>query len=39
LGYGKWLDREQREAFDLLVDDSGWACLTGRAGTGKGLTL
>ncbi len=39
LGEGKWLDREQREAFELLVGESGWACLTGRAGTGKGPTL
>lgn len=39
LGEGKWLDREQRAAFELLVADCGWACLTGRAGTGKGPTL
>jgi hypothetical protein len=39
LGEGKQLDREQREAFELLVGESGWVCLTGRAGTGKGPTL
>ncbi|MGA2928451.1 MAG: MobF family relaxase, partial [Solirubrobacteraceae bacterium] len=39
LGDGKRLDREQRDAFELLVSDAGWACLTGRAGTGKGPTL
>jgi conjugative relaxase-like TrwC/TraI family protein len=39
LGDGKQLDREQREAFELLVGGAGWACLTGRAGTGKGPTL
>jgi len=39
LGEGKRLDREQREAFELLTAGSGWACLTGRAGTGKGPTL
>ena len=39
LGDGKRLDREQREAFELLTGGSGWACLTGRAGTGKGPTL
>jgi conjugative relaxase-like TrwC/TraI family protein len=39
LGEGKHLDGEQREAFELLMAGSGWACLTGRAGTGKGPTL
>jgi conjugative relaxase-like TrwC/TraI family protein len=39
LGDGKRLDREQREAFELLVGGAGWACLSGRAGTGKGPTL
>jgi conjugative relaxase-like TrwC/TraI family protein len=39
LGEGKQLYREQRDAFELLTGDSGWACLTGRAGTGKGPTL
>jgi conjugative relaxase-like TrwC/TraI family protein len=39
LGDGKRLDREQRDAFELLLGESGWACLTGRAGTGKGPTL
>ena len=39
LGEGKHLDREQREAFELLTGPAGWACLTGRAGTGKGPTL
>jgi len=39
LGGGKRLNPEQREAFELLVENSGWACLTGRAGTGKGPTL
>jgi conjugative relaxase-like TrwC/TraI family protein len=39
LGRGRRLDREQREAFELLTSGSGWACLTGRAGTGKGPTL
>ena len=39
LGEGKRLDREQRAAFELLTSGSGWACLTGRAGTGKGPTL
>jgi hypothetical protein len=35
---GKHLDPEQREAFELLTSSSGWVCLTGRAGTGKGLS-
>jgi conjugative relaxase-like TrwC/TraI family protein len=39
LGEGKHLDREQREAFELLIGGSGWMCLTGRAGTGKGPVL
>ena len=39
LGDGKRLDREQRDAFELLTRASGWACLSGRAGTGKGPTL
>jgi conjugative relaxase-like TrwC/TraI family protein len=39
LGDGKTLEREQLEAFELLVGGTGWACLTGRAGTGKGPTL
>ena len=39
LGEGKRLDREQCAAFELLTSGSGWACLTGRAGTGKGPTL
>jgi conjugative relaxase-like TrwC/TraI family protein len=39
LGEGKHLDREQREAVDLLTGGCGWACLTGRAGTGKGPVL
>jgi hypothetical protein len=39
LGEGKHLDPEQREAFDLLTDGPRWACLTGRAGTGKGPVL
>ena len=39
LGDGKTLDPEQREAFELLVGGAGWACLAGRAGTGKGPTL
>jgi hypothetical protein len=39
LGGGRRLDREQREAVEVLTGDSGWACLTGRAGTGKGPTL
>ena len=39
LGERKRLDREQRAAFELLTSGSGWACLTGRAGTGKGPTL
>ena len=36
---GKHLDREQLAAFGLLTSGSGWVCLTGRAGTGKGPTL
>ena len=39
LGEGRRLDREQREAFELLTGGSGWVCLTGRAGTGKGPVL
>ena len=39
LGEGKRLDREQRQALELLTTSRGWACLTGRAGTGKGPTL
>ena len=39
LGDGKTLAREQLQAFELLVGGAGWACLTGRAGTGKGPTL
>ena len=39
LGEGKRLDCEQLEASELLTGGSGWACLTGRAGTGKGPTL
>jgi hypothetical protein len=39
LGHGKHLDREQLAAFELLTSGSGWVCLTGRAGTGKGPTL
>jgi conjugative relaxase-like TrwC/TraI family protein len=39
LGEGKRLDREQLLGFELLAGDAGWACLTGRAGTGKGPTL
>jgi conjugative relaxase-like TrwC/TraI family protein len=39
LGAGKTLEREQLQAFELLVGRAGWACLTGRAGTGKGPTL
>ena len=39
LGDGKRLDPEQLTAFELLTGGSGWACLTGRAGTGKGPTL
>jgi conjugative relaxase-like TrwC/TraI family protein len=39
LGPGKQLDVEQRQAFELLTAGTGWACLTGRAGTGKGPTL
>jgi conjugative relaxase-like TrwC/TraI family protein len=36
---GKHLDPEQQAAFELLTSGSGWVCLTGRAGTGKGPTL
>jgi conjugative relaxase-like TrwC/TraI family protein len=39
LGEGKRLDGEQRDAFEVLTGASGWACLTGRAGTGKGPVL
>ncbi|WP_249010495.1 MobF family relaxase [Conexibacter sp. DBS9H8] len=39
LGEDKHLDRDQRDAFELLTSGSGWVCLTGRAGTGKGPTL
>jgi conjugative relaxase-like TrwC/TraI family protein len=39
LGDGKTLEREQLQAFELLVSSSQWVCLTGRAGTGKGPTL
>jgi conjugative relaxase-like TrwC/TraI family protein len=39
LGADKTLDREQLQAFELLLGGAGWACLTGRAGTGKGPTL
>jgi conjugative relaxase-like TrwC/TraI family protein len=39
LGAGQHLDHEQVKAFELLTGGSGWACLTGRAGTGKGPTL
>ena len=39
LGDDRHLDQEQVEAFELLTGSSGWACLTGRAGTGKGPTL
>ena len=39
LGESRHLDREQHEAFELLTDGCGWACLTGRAGTGKGPVL
>ena len=39
LGEGRHLDPEQREAFELLIGGAGWACLTGRAGTGKGPVL
>ena len=39
LGVGEHLDEKQREAFELLTGGSGWVCLTGRAGTGKGPTL
>jgi conjugative relaxase-like TrwC/TraI family protein len=36
---GMRLDPEQVAGFELLTSGSGWACLTGRAGTGKGPTL
>jgi conjugative relaxase-like TrwC/TraI family protein len=39
LGEGRQLDPEQRTAFELLTSGTGWACLTGRAGTGKGPVL
>lgn len=39
LGDCRRLDPEQRAAFELLTNGSGWACLTGRAGTGKGPVL
>ena len=39
LGQGKHLDGEQHEAVELLTARGGWACLTGRAGTGKGPVL
>jgi conjugative relaxase-like TrwC/TraI family protein len=39
LGEGKRLDSEQRDAFALLTGRSGWVCLSGRAGTGKGPVL
>ncbi len=39
LGEDRRLDREQREAFELLTGGVRWACLTGRAGTGKGPVL
>jgi conjugative relaxase-like TrwC/TraI family protein len=39
LGENKHLHPEQRDVFELLTSSSGWACLTGRAGTGKGPTL
>lgn len=39
LGDGGHLDAEQRQAFQLLCGGAGWACLTGRAGTGKGPVL
>ena len=39
LGESRHLDAEQREAVKLLTGGSGWACLTGRAGTGKGPVL
>jgi conjugative relaxase-like TrwC/TraI family protein len=39
LGEGRRLDGEQREAVELLTNGCGWACLTGRAGTGKGPVL
>ena len=39
LGESRHLDPEQREAVELLTGGPGWACLTGRAGTGKGPVL
>jgi conjugative relaxase-like TrwC/TraI family protein len=39
LGEGKHVDREQREAVELLTGGPGWVCLTGKAGTGKGPVL
>jgi conjugative relaxase-like TrwC/TraI family protein len=33
------LDPEQKEAVAALTGGAGWACLTGRAGTGKGPVL
>ena len=39
LGESRHLDPEQREAAELLTGGPGWACLTGRAGTGKGPVL
>jgi conjugative relaxase-like TrwC/TraI family protein len=39
LGDGMQLDAEQRDALELLLSPAGWACLTGRAGTGKGPVL
>lgn len=39
LGESRHLDPEQREAVELLTGGAGWACLTGRAGTGKGPVL
>ena len=39
LGESRHLDPEQRDAVELLTGGPGWACLTGRAGTGKGPVL
>lgn len=36
---GSRLDPEQRDAVEMLTGGGGWACLTGRAGTGKGPVL
>lgn len=36
---GHTLDPEQKDAIELLTRGAGWACLTGRAGTGKGPVL